>query len=119
MNIVLADNSELVRSRLRDLLIEIPGAHVVGEATTRQDAIAFTRQLQPDLIFLNFQIPGGSGLETLRIIKNSPSPPLIVILTDNTSPEYLDSCRSAGANYILDKAIDIEKIQTLVRNLIR
>ncbi len=118
MNILLADGSEFVRSRLRDLLSEIPDAHVVGEATTTQDAIALTQQLQPNLIFLNFQIPGGTGLETIRTIKDLPSPPLIIILTDNFTPEYQASCRSAGADYVFDKAIDIPKIQPLLRQLI-
>ena len=119
MNIVLVDDSDLVRSRLRDLLHEIPGAQVVGEATTRQEAIVLAQQLQPDLMFLNFQMPEGAGLETLRTIKNLPSPPLLIALTDNINPEYQASCRSAGANYVFDKAIDIPKIQTLLLKLIR
>ncbi len=118
MNILLADDSDFVRSRLRDLLTEIPDAHVMGEATTTQDAIILAQQLQPNLIFLNFQMPDGTGLETLRTIKNLPSPPLIIILTDNFTPEYQTSCLSAGADYVFDKAIDISKIQPLLLKLI-
>ena len=118
MNILLAEDSDFVRSRLRDLLGEIPGTWVVGEAISTQEAITLAQQLQPHLIFLSFQIPAGSGLETLRTIKGLPSPPVIIILTDHITPEYHASCQTAGADYVFDKAIDIPKIQPLLLRLL-
>ena len=118
MDIVIADDSNIVRARLRDLIHEIPHAKVIGNAKNVEDTLDLVDRLGPDLVFLNFQILGESGLKALRTIKHSASSLVLVILTDNASAEYQTSCSSAGADYVFDIALDITKIQTLIRELI-
>ena len=117
MKIVLADESDILRSRLRELISEVPKASIVGEASTTDETIELIQQYHPHLLFINFHLSDGSGLATLRQIKSSASSPLVIMLTEDASSEYQDSCRSAGADYVFDQAIDISEIRRLIEQL--
>ncbi len=117
MKIIIAEHSDIIRSRLGDLIHEIPHVDVVGEATQTSEMITLVDQHHPHLVFLNLHLPGGSPLETLRVIKSATPAPTVIVLTDNLSPEYQHSCRSAGADYVFDQALDIAKIQNLLKTL--
>ena len=117
MKIVIAEHSDIIRHRLGDLIHEIPHVEIVGEATQTSETIMLVDRHHPHLVFLNIHLPGGSPLETLRVIKNATPAPTVIVLTDNLSSEYQHSCRSAGADYVFDQAIDIAKIQNLLKTL--
>ena len=119
MKILLADDSSMIRDRLKVLASEIPKARVIGEATDAQEAIEKTITLKPSLVILDFQIPGASGLSTLQTIKALPSAPIVVILTAFSTLEYRARCQEAGADYFFDKALEIDKVQDTLLKLIQ
>src|SRR5436190_509507 len=69
MRIFLADDSVIVRERLTTLLLELPEVEIVGEAATAGDAMKSIRELRPDVVILDIQMPGGSGIDVLRTIR--------------------------------------------------
>ncbi len=76
---------------------------VVGEATTAQDAVEKARELQPDVVLLDFLMPGGSGLEVVdEIISVSPGSK-VMLLTASESEEDLLIGVKAGARAYLTK----------------
>ena len=119
MKILLADDSSMVRDRLKALASEIPNIAVIGEATDAREAIEKTITLKPSLVILDFQIPGASGISTLQTIKALPSAPIVVILTAFSSLEYRSRCQEAGADYFFDKAFEIDKVQETLLRLIQ
>ena len=119
MKILLADDSSMIRDRLKVLASEIPNAAVIGEATDAREAIEKTITLKPTLVILDFQIPGASGLSTLQTLKALPSAPIVVILTAFSSLEYRTRCQDAGADYFFDKAFEIDKVQETLLELIQ
>ncbi len=73
LRVLVADDHPLFRSGLRALLAAVPETAVVGEATTGEEAVALTAELLPDVVVMDLQMPGVSGIEaTRRVLDRSP-----------------------------------------------
>lgn len=70
--VVLIDDERLARSELKRLLKEFPDVEVVGEAANAQEGIEQIETLNPDLIFLDIQMPGKTGFEMLAELEKAP-----------------------------------------------
>ena len=110
MKVFIADDSKLVVDRLADLLKEVPGVRLVGRASDVSQAIHSILETSPDAVILDLQMPGGSGLEVLRAIRQTDPSLCVVICTNFPYPQNRDECIAAGANFFLDKSAEFEKI---------
>lgn len=119
MTFFIADDSEAVRERLIDLLSEVDGAEVVGQAASACDAVEGVRRLKPHVVILDIQMPGGSGIDVLKEIKQESLPPVVLMLTNLASPQYRRKCLEWGADYFLDKSRDLECLLAIFRSLAR
>jgi two-component system response regulator DesR len=119
MRVFIADDSKIFVERLADLLDEVPGVELVGRADDVPGAIRSILKTNPDAIILDLQMPGGSGLEVLRTIRQSHSSLWVLVCTNYPYPQYREECRVAGANYFLDKSAEFEKIPDILRDLIK
>ncbi|KQW88384.1 two-component system response regulator [Massilia sp. Root418] len=72
MRVLLVDDERLARAELRRLLAAHPDMEVVGEAVSAADALSQIAALQPDLLLLDVQMPGGSGFDLLASLDNVP-----------------------------------------------
>ena len=109
--ILIVDDSPLVRQRLRDLLQQHPHWRVCGEAANGQDAIARAAELSPDIIVLDFLMPGMNGMQAAREIgKMIPDVP-ILMFTTQLSRQLVEEARNVGirgavaksdARYVVD-----------------
>src|SRR2546426_10716347 len=75
----LVDDEEPARDRLRRLLADIEGLTVVGEAADGEEALRVIPQLNPDLVFLDIQMPGRTGMEVAATLP--PPRPRIIFFT--------------------------------------
>ena len=108
---MIVDDSPLVRQRLRDLLQQHPHWEVCGEAANGQDAITRARELSPDIIVLDFLMPGMNGMQAAREIgKLIPDVP-ILMFTTHLSRQLVEEARNVGirgavaksdARYVVD-----------------
>ncbi len=73
LRIVLVDDERLARARARRLLAELPGAQVVGEAASADEARAVIGSTRPDLVLLDVQMPGEDGFALLRSLDPRPA----------------------------------------------
>lgn len=81
MRILIVDDENLARDRLRRML-EADGAHeVVGEAANGNTAVTLCGELQPDLVLLDIRMPGMDGLETARHFLSLEDPPAVIFCT--------------------------------------
>lgn len=119
MLIFIADDSDPVRERLITLLSEIAGANVVGQARSAAEAIEGIRGLNPDLVILDIQMPGGSGIDVLKTIKQHARPPVVMMLTNHVYPQYRKKCMEWGADFFLDKSEEFERLTAICESLIR
>lgn len=74
---IVADDEEPARERLRELLSEHPDVSVIAEAEDGIAAIERIEEHQPDLVFLDIQMPGCSGIEVIRSVTTRPLPRVI------------------------------------------
>jgi DNA-binding NarL/FixJ family response regulator len=69
LTVLIANDHPVFRKRLRALLASIPDVDLAGEASSGADAIRLAEQLQPDVILMDLQMPGGGGLAGLALDK--------------------------------------------------
>jgi two-component system, LytTR family, response regulator len=70
---LIVEDEPLARRRLRELIRDVPWVHCVGEAANGRTAIAALDELQPDLVFLDIQLPGCSGMDVLSRVRHAPA----------------------------------------------
>src|SRR5436190_5761199 len=78
---VLVDDEQLARDELGYLLGQIGGVEIVGQAGNGIEALAMIERLQPDLVFLDVQMPGLTGFEVARRLLDGGSPAHIIFVT--------------------------------------
>mgnify|MGYP005840109229 CR=1 FL=1 len=117
--ILLVDDHAVLRSGLRLLIDSQPGLKVIGEAGNGAEAVAKARELQPEVILLDLNMPDMDGLTALPLLRKESPGSRILILTQHDDVSYLQETLHAGASgYILKKAVDSDllmAIQTIMR----
>lgn len=111
MRVFVADDSAPVRERIVSMLEGIPGVQVVGHAEDSIAARLLITALQPDVVILDINMPGGSGIEVLHEIKHQTPSPTVIMLTNYSQPQYRARCLEEGADYFFDKSSEFEKIR--------
>jgi YesN/AraC family two-component response regulator len=117
LKILIADDSDLVRERLRELISEVPGTEVVGEAANGAEALAALERLAPDVLILDVRMPGGNGIGALEAAKTRHPAPAVIMLTAYAYPQYRRKCLEAGAEYFFDKATEFERVADVLAEL--
>ncbi|MGX9218593.1 response regulator [Massilia varians] len=105
IRILLVDDHPLVRDGLRARLEAAPRLRVVGEAGSSQEAIEQAGPCQPDLVLMDINMKGGSGIEaTARLLQHYPGV-AVLVLSMHDKPEYVTQAIQAGARgYVLKDA---------------
>jgi len=97
MNVLIIDDERLARLELRRLLAAHPQLDIVGEAANAIDGRAAIVELAPDLVFLDIQMPGGSGFDLLASLDNPPA----VIFTTAFDQYALRAFDVSALDYLL------------------
>lgn len=119
MKVLIVDDSALVRERLTTILSEVRGVQIVGEAKDSDGAKVGINKLKPNVVILDIRMPNGSGIEVLGKIKESQTPPVVIMLTNYPYPQYRKKCMEAGADFFFDKSTEFEKVAEVLKELVR
>jgi two-component system response regulator NreC len=112
--VVIADDHAVVRKGLRLLIDAEPGLHVVAEAGTVPDALRMARAHRPRVLVLDLNMPGGSSLETIPVIREQAPATAIVVLTMQDNPAFAREALQAGAlGFVLKEAADDELLEAI------
>jgi DNA-binding NarL/FixJ family response regulator len=102
LRVVIADDHAVVRQGIRIVLEEIPGLEVVAEAADGDAALKLTLQHEPDVVVLDVTMPGKTGLEVAKELRDAGQKVRILILSMHDDPEYVLQAVRAGADgYVL------------------
>lgn len=114
VTVFLADDSPMICERVTTMLTS-DTLTVIGQAATPQGAIDGILALQPNVVVLDVQLEGGSGLEVLRAVH--PAHPCIafVVFSSNSGPAYRKRYLQAGATGFLDKSSEFDQLPQAVR----
>ena len=109
VNILLADDHNLVRAGIRALVEQLPAVRVVGEAKDGREALRLVKERKPDLILMDVAMPGLNGLEaTARVSKEFPDV-RVIILSMYANEEYVREAINAGAaGYLVKRSATTE-----------
>ena len=114
MRVLLADDQTKVRSALRLLLEQEPGLSVVGEAAEAEDLLAQAEATQPDLVLLDWELPGLRTDDQLSVLR-ALCPQLKVIALSG-QPEARRAALSAGADAFVSKGEPPERLLAAVED---
>jgi len=103
MRILIADDNDVVRRGVVRLLSET-GWNVCGEARDGLEALQKARELLPDVILLDFSMPGMNGLEAARLLRQELPEAKILMLSQHDPIQLLPSVVEAGGDACLDKS---------------
>src|SRR5262245_33183410 len=96
---IIADDEPLARERVRSLLAEEPDVEVVAECANGSQTVKFTRQLRPDLLFLDVQMPHLNGFEVIEAL--SPEELPVVIFTTAHDEHAIRAFEVNALDYLL------------------
>lgn len=119
MKLIIADDSALMRERIKNQVRGIDQVFIVGEAGTGITAMEMTREFKPDLIILDLHMPQMGGMEVLKQIREAHLDTKVCILTNYSYPQYRDRCLALGADYFLGKSDDFEKTNFVIASILK
>jgi DNA-binding NarL/FixJ family response regulator len=112
--VLLVDDHSLVRSGFRRILEDDPGILVVGEASDGREAVELAIRLRPQVVVMDYALPGMDGaLATRRILAALPET-AILLLSMHSEESYVRNSLEAGARgYLLKNAVDLELVKAV------
>ena len=113
-SIFVVEDSLPVRTRLVEMLNEIEGVNVVGEAGTPMEAVAGILRTLPQYVLLDFQLEGGTGADVLRNVRYQVPGTVFIVLTNHAQPQFRRVCMEAGADAFFDKSSEIDKVKDML-----
>ena len=116
MRILIADDHALFRDGLRSLL-EARGQEVVGEANTGRTAVALARDLQPDIVLMDLDMPDMGGLEATRLISADMPDINVVVVTASEEEADLFEAIKSGAHGYLHKNLEADRLIALLNGV--
>jgi DNA-binding NarL/FixJ family response regulator len=100
-NIIIADDHAVVRRGVRQILAAEPGMQVVGEARNFGETLEAVRDLEWDVLILDYFMPGGNGLQVLKQIQKShPKRPVLILSMHPEEAIAVSALRAGAAGYI-------------------
>ena len=114
IQLVIADDHTLFREGLAGIISGADDFEVVGQAGTMQEAVQLARDLLPDLILLDIDMPGG-GLEAARIVAEECPVTHIVILTSSEEDDHLIHALKIGARAYILKGVAARELLRILR----
>jgi two-component system, LytTR family, response regulator len=131
LRVLIADDEPLARQRLEDLLATEEGVEIADSVDNGEDAVEAIRRLEPDLVFLDVQMPGLSGLEVARAVGPEAMPVTILVTAydehavqafDLAALDYLvkpfDDERFHRALERARRVIGMEEVERMTRRLV-
>jgi CheY-like chemotaxis protein len=116
LRVLLVDDQAMVRVGFRMILESEDGIEVAGEAEDGAAAVAAARRLRPDVVLMDIQMPGMSGLDLTRQLKADPATRDIAIIavTAYAMKGDREKAHDAGCDAYVTKPIDKEELRRIV-----
>lgn len=115
VKVFLVDDSVPIRQRVASLLARSP-CSVVGEAGTPQASIEGILNVRPDVVVLDVQLEGGTGLQVLKAVRQADPGVAFVVFSNNANPAYRKRYLAEGALSFLDKSSEFDKLVEAVQS---
>jgi two-component system response regulator DevR len=118
MTVLIADDSDAFVQRLVAVLADVEGLEIIGRAGTVREASRAVQTLKPDVMILDLQMPGGSGIDVLAGLEPDRATPIVIVLTNHPYRQYRKKCLESGARFFIDKSTEFERVGPVLSGLI-
>ena len=114
ISLYLVDDHDLVRAGIRKILEDFRGLKVLGEATTGEEAVAWCREHQVDVVLMDVSMPGIGGLEaTKRILRYNPDSRVLMLTVHTDDPIPAQVLKAGAAGYLTKGAAPEEMLKAI------
>ncbi len=113
MKVLIVDDSMTSRMLFKAYLAKT-GQHELSEAANLPDALDVAKTQRPDLVVLDYSMPGHSGVEMARALQSAGIAAKFALLTANTQQSVVDEAAAAGFFRVLEKPVNAEKVAALL-----
>jgi DNA-binding NarL/FixJ family response regulator len=117
IRVLLADDHAIVRAGLKEILADTGDITVTGEASSGQEALASIRDNDYDVAVLDMSMPGRSGIELIRQVKDERPKLRILVLTMHSEQQYAVRALKAGASGYLTKESAPDQLVAAIRRI--
>lgn len=117
IRVVIADDSCVIRCRLSRKISKLRGIIVASESDDVQSTLEAVRSVRPNVVILDVQMPGGSGLDVLEQLKKEHDDIVVIMLTNYALSALKKRCLELGADYFFDKSTEFEKVSEVLKQL--
>ncbi len=105
MRVLIVDDQEPFRMAARMVVEATDGFEVVGEADTGEASVRMARELDPDLVLMDVNLPGINGLDATRQIISDSTRVVILLLSTYEEEEYAPRAAECGASAYIPKSV--------------
>ena len=119
LRILIVDDNPTFVAALRQFLDFMPGAEVVGNACSAEEALGSARLLAPDLVLIDVEIPGMHGLDVAARMKEWPQAPDTMLLCLHDITDYQEPARAIGVLGLATKSDFVSELLPAIETLIQ
>jgi DNA-binding NarL/FixJ family response regulator len=116
IDVVLVEDNDIFRETLELLIDVTPDMRVAGAVGDGEEAVETCRKLQPDVVLMDYRLPGLDGVEATGALRAACPEAAVVVLTAVVEPEELEALRQAGAVACLTKDRELDEIVGAIRS---
>jgi len=115
--ILIVDDNKFFIERMIGLLDEAPGIGYINVAYDYDEAHDCLQRERPDLVLLDINLPGKSGLDLLREIKRTQIKCSVIMISNHDNEYYRQQCKQLGADHFLDKSTDFGLVPSIINEM--
>lgn len=114
LSILIVDDNLQFINRIISLIEDIHISNEIHIATGFNDALEQLEQFHQDIVLLDINMPGKSGIDVLRYVRQYHPDMEVIMLTNHTDEVYREQCAALGARYFLDKSNDYMQVPEIL-----
>jgi DNA-binding NarL/FixJ family response regulator len=114
--LIVDDNMNFIKRVIR-LLNDVENIGPIKVATNYDEAFTILNNEKPDLVLLDINLKGKSGIELLSRIRQMMMICKVIMVSNHADEYYKKQCKELGADYFLDKSIDFNQLPGIIENL--
>jgi DNA-binding NarL/FixJ family response regulator len=112
--ILIVDDSPLITARLQTMLKAMENIGTVHQAGDYPSALQLIAGTNPDIVLLDINLPGRSGIELLQYIKVHYPQTMVIMLTNQSGEYYREKCKKLGADFFMDKSREFDRVPAII-----
>jgi DNA-binding NarL/FixJ family response regulator len=115
--ILIVDDNQKFVERIIGLLDDVSSVGNISIAGNYDEACKYLKNDHPDLVLLDINLPGKSGIHLLKDIKSRSGNCRVIMISNHADDYYRTQCKELGADYFLDKSNDFAKVPMIINQL--